>query len=214
MAPYAVAHLKLGMLLEQTGYRFSTDQRLGIYLTNTLEEAAKRSEQLFASWVAEEANAAAKIKKDLPIMVVLGNPPYSGLSANRSEIERKVYKGEKFWVWTEIGPKERIASKEMIVREKTFIGRLIEDYRRVDDHPLEERNPKWLQDDYVKFIRFAEWRIAETGEGIVGYITNHSYLDNPTFRGMRQHLMQTFNEIYVYDLHGNKKKKECTPEGG
>ena len=82
MAPYAVAHLKLGMQLQETGYRFGSDQRLGIYLTNTLEEAAKKSEQLFASWFAEEANAAAEIKRDKPIMVVLGNPPYSGHSAN------------------------------------------------------------------------------------------------------------------------------------
>jgi len=87
MAPYAVAHLKLGMQLELTGYKFGSDQRLGIYLTNTLEEAAKKSEQLFAGWVAEEANAAVNIKREAPILVVLGNPPYSGHSANRSEIK-------------------------------------------------------------------------------------------------------------------------------
>ena len=85
MAPYAVAHLKLGMQLQQTGYHFDSDQRLGIYLTNTLEEAAKKSDHLFTSWVAEEANAAAKIKRDDPILVVLGNPPYSGISANRGQ---------------------------------------------------------------------------------------------------------------------------------
>ena len=85
MAPYAVAHLKLGMQLQETGYKFASDQRLGIYLTNTLEEAAKKSERLFAGWVADEADAAAEIKRDKPIMVVLGNPPYSGISANRGE---------------------------------------------------------------------------------------------------------------------------------
>lgn len=186
MAPYAVAHLKLGMQLEQTGYKFGSDQRLGIYLTNTLEEAAKKSEQLFASWVAEEANAASRIKRDEPILVVLGNPPYSGHSANRSRDEKG---------------------------ELTFIGKLIEDYKFVDGKPLGERNPKWLQNDYVKFIRFAQWRISKTGEGVVGLITSNSYLDSPTFRGMRQNLMKNFSEIFVLDLHGNAKKKERTPNG-
>lgn len=186
MAPYAVAHLKLGMQLEQTGYMFDSDQRLGIFLTNTLEEAAKKSDKLFASWVSDEANAAARIKRDEPILVILGNPPYSGHSANRSRDEKG---------------------------KLTFIGRLIEDYKLVDGKPLGERNPKWLQDDYVKFIRFAQWRIDKTGEGIVGLITNHSYLDNPTFRGMRQSLINSFSQIYVYDLHGSSKKKQKSPDG-
>jgi len=186
MAPYAVAHLKLGMQLEQTGYKFGSDQRLGIYLTNTLEEAAKKSEQLFASWVADEANAAAKIKRDEPILVVLGNPPYSKFSANRSEDQNG---------------------------RPTFIGKLIEDYKFVDGKPLGERNPKWLQDDYVKFIRFAQWRIDRTGEGIIGFITNHGYLDNPTFRGLRQNLINSFNDIFIINLHGNARKKEKAPDG-
>jgi len=186
MAPYAVAHLKLGMQLQETGYKFGSDQRLGIYLTNTLEESAKKSEHLFAGWVADEANAAAKIKRVDPILVVLGNPPYSGHSANRSADEKG---------------------------NPTFIGRLLRDYYVVDGQPLGERNPKWLQDDYVKFLRFAQWRIEKTGHGILGFITNHGYLDNPTFRGMRQSLMQTFDEIHVLDLHGNAKKKERCPDG-
>lgn len=185
MAPYSVAHLKLGMELQETGYKFGSDQRLGIYLTNTLEEAATRSEKLFARWISDEANAAVEIKRERPILVVIGNPPYSGHSANRSR--------------TEDG-------------ELTFIGKLIEDYKQVDGQPLGERNAKWLQDDYVKFIRFAQWRIERTGHGILGFITNHGYLDNPTFRGMRQSLMQSFSEIYVYDLHGNTKKKEVSPD--
>jgi len=186
IAPYAIAHLKLGMQLHDLGYSFRSDQRLGIYLTNTLEEAAKKSEQLFANWIAEEANAAAKIKRDDPILVVLGNPPYSGMSANRSRDE---------------------------AGNLTFIGKLIEDYKFVDGKPLGERNPKMLQDDYVKFIRFAQWRIGRTGEGIVALITNHNYLDNVTFRGMRQSLIKTFNEIYVYDLHGSTRKGERAPDG-
>ena len=180
MAPYAVAHLKLGLLLQETGYQFQSNQRLGIYLTNTLEEAIKHAETLFARWITEEANAAAGVKKDEPIMVVLGNPPYSGHSANKGEWARQ----------------------------------LVERYKTVDGKPLGEKNPKWLQDDYVKFLAFSQWRIERTGQGILGFITNHGYLDNPTFRGMRQSLMKTFDEIYILNLHGNAKKRETAPDGG
>ncbi len=179
MAPYAVAHLKLGLLLQETGYKFQSDERLGIYLTNTLDEAIKHSETLFARWISEEANAAARVKKDEPIMVVLGNPPYSGHSANKGEWARQ----------------------------------LVEQYKTVDGKPLGEKNPKWLQDDYVKFLAFGQWRIERTGQGVLGFITNHSYLDNPTFRGMRQSLMNTFTDIYILNLHGNAKKKEVAPDG-
>ncbi len=197
MAPYAVAHLKLGLLLQETGYKFHSDERLGIYLTNTLDEAFKKSEQLagFNEYIVEEANAAAEIKKDEPIMVVLGNPPYSGVSANAS-------------IRTVTDPKTGKPKKEI-----TWIGKLIEDYKVVDGQPLNERK-HWLQDDYVKFIRFGQWRIKETGKGILAFITNHGYIDNPTFRGMRQSLMNTFTDIYILNLHGNVKKKEVAPDGG
>jgi len=195
MAPYAMAHLKLGLLLKETGYKFEKEQRLGIYLTNTLEEAVKHSEVLFAEWITEEAKAAAEIKKDKSIMVVLGNPPYSGISANSSMHE---------FIDPKTGKKRR---------ELTWIGKLIEDYKVVDGKPLRERK-HWLQDDYVKFIRFGQWRIERTGQGILGYITNHAYLDNPTFRGMRQSLMNTFTDIYILNLHGNVKRREVAPDGG
>lgn len=90
---------------------------------------------------------------------------------------------------------------------------LVRDYYYVDGLPLGERNPKWLQDDYVKFIRFGQWRISQTGFGILAFVTNHGYIDNPTFRGMRQSLEQTFDEIYIMDLHGNSKKKEQSLDG-
>lgn len=220
MAPYAVAHLKLGLLLQELGYKFESDDRLGVYLTNTLEEAIKKSEKVFAEWISEEANAASEIKREKPIMVVLGNPPYSGHSANRSYTEREVGPGEAYR--TVVGgplPEQqsvitRIAKKRMKIRETTFIGRLMQDYYFVDGQPLGERNPKWLQDDYVKFIRFGQWRIERTGYGILAFITNHGYLDNPTFRGMRQQLMKTFSQISIMDLHGNAKKKESAPDGG
>ncbi|MCJ7501674.1 MAG: N-6 DNA methylase, partial [Acidobacteriia bacterium] len=179
MAPYAVAHLKLGMQLQETGYSFGSDQRLGIYLTNTLEEAAKRSEKLFAQWISDEANAAAGIKRDLPIMVVMGNPPYSGHSANKGE----------------------------------WVQNLVEDYKRDCPELYKPAQAKWLQDDYVKFIRWGQWRIERTGAGILAFVTNHGYLDNPTFRGMRQRLMKTFSEIYILNLHGSSKKKDVCPDG-
>jgi len=205
MAPYAVAHLKLGMQLagldlpdeqrDEWGCDLAGDDRLGVYLTNTLEEALKKSELLMGGWISDEANAAAEIKRDLPIMVVLGNPPYAGQSANAS--------------WRLI--EDRKTGKRR--RERTWIGNLLKDYYFLDGQPLGEKNPKWLQDDYVKFIRFGQWRIERTGAGVLAFITNHGYLDNPTFRGMRQQLLQTFNEIWVLDLHGNVNKKEEPPDG-
>jgi hypothetical protein len=191
MAPYAVAHFKLGMELaamdlapeerRQWAYNFHADERLNVYLTNTLEGAERVIQLPLGPYkvIGEEAQSAARAKRDLPIMVILGNPPYSGHSFNK-------------------GP---------------WIDELVRDYHSVDGQPLGERNPKWLQDDYVKFIRWAQWRIERTGAGILGFITNHGYLDNPTFRGMRQSLMQTFDEIHVLDLHGNAKKRETCPDG-
>jgi len=179
MAPYAIAHLKLGLQLQELGYKFKGKQRLGIYLTNTLDEALKKSEILFGQFVAQEANEASVIKRDTPVMVIVGNPPYSYQSTNTGD----------------------------------WISGLVRDYYQVDGLPLDERNPKGLQDDYVKFIRFGQWRIDRTGSGILAFITNHGYLDNPTFRGMRQSLDQTFDEIYIMDLHGNSKKKEVAPDG-
>jgi len=198
MAPYTIAHLKLAEMLRDTGYEFAADQRLGVYLTNTLEEAEEHLEQstMFGllGLIAEERKLADKVKAVEPVMVVLGNPPYAGHSAN---VSWKLVKGKKGWK-----------------KEPNFIGKLLKDYYYVDGEPLGERNPKWLQDDYVKFLRWAQWRIDKTGRGIVGMITNHGYLDNPTFRGMRQNLMAAFDTLFLYDLHGNAKKKESAPDGG
>ena len=161
------------------------DERLGIYLTNTLDEAPSEWQKLFGAYriLSEEANAASRVKRDLPIMVVLGNPPYSGHSANSS--------------WEMVGKKKKL----------NFIGQLLKDYYFVDGKPLGEKNPKWLQDDYVKFIRWGQWRIEQTGSGVLALITNHGYLDNPTFRGMRQQLMNAFNEIYILESAWKFKEK-------
>jgi predicted helicase len=179
MAPYAIAHLKLGLFLQESGYEFSSDQRIKVFLTNTLDNSPRKSEVLFDEIIASEADEATSLKLDEPVMVVVGNPPYSGHSENKSP----------------------------------WISELLKDYYQVDGKPLGEKNPKWLQDDYVKFIRFSQWRIQQTGMGILAFITNHGYLENPTFRGMRRSLDQTFDEMYVLDLHGSTKKKEVALDG-
>lgn len=180
MASYAMCHMKLDMILNELGYKPSnTPPRLGVYLTNSLEEGERDVRDLFmAQWLTREAREASTIKRQTPIMCVLGNPPYSGVSNNKGE----------------------------------WITSLIEDYKYIDGVHFGERK-HWLQDDYVKFIRFAENMIEKTGEGVVGMITNHGYLDNRTFRGMRWHLLKTFDRIYILDLHGNSKKKEVSPDG-
>jgi predicted helicase len=195
MAPYTIAHLKLALELQHLGA--PPNERLRIYLTNALEPAVKTSELLLGEFITREANEAAEVKREKPILVVLGNPPYSGHSANRSYVEVS----------------ETIGGRTRKRKQPTWIGKLLEDYKQVDGQPLEEKNPKWLQDDYVKFIRFAEWRIEQTGQGVVAFITNHAYLDNPTFRGMRAHLLHTFQRLYIVNLHGNARRKERAPNG-
>ncbi|MBU4509980.1 N-6 DNA methylase, partial [bacterium] len=187
MAPYAIGHLKIGFILDELSYNLADDERFKLYLTNTLEmEEIKQISIPGVSSLSEESHLAGKVKKEQPILVILGNPPYSGISSNVNE-------------WTEKLLKEDIDG--------------CQSYYKVDGEPLGEKK-LWLQDDYVKFLRFAQWKIQKSGFGIVGMVTNHSYLDNPTFRGMRQSLMKTFDEIYILDLHGNSLKRETTPEGG
>ncbi len=191
MAPYAVCHLKLALEIGGDSGRFSLpeNERLGVYLTNSLEEAHESARgPIFATEIARESTEADAVKREHPVMVVIGNPPYSGHSANKGNWIRNLLRGN-----IEGSP---------------------ESYFSVDGQPLGERNPKWLNDDYVKFIRFAQWRIEKTGEGVLGFVTNHSYLDNPTFRGMRKSLMNTFDEIWLLDLHGGAMKKERAPDGG
>ncbi len=193
MAPYAIGHLKMGFILDELGYHLSDDERFKLYLTNSLEmEELEQTELPGMASLSEESRAAGKIKKEEPVLVILGNPPYSGNSFNQGKwIDDLLKKGYKH-------PN----------------GHEDDGYYSVDGKPLGERNPKMLQDDYVKFIRFAQWKIDQNGQGIVSMISNHGYLDNPTFRGMRESLMKSFHEISVLDLHGNARKKETTPDGG
>jgi len=188
MAPYAIGHMKIGFLLESLGVPLQNGERFQFYLTNALEmEDLQQIAIPGLASLSEESHRAAQVKKHEPILVVLGNPPYSGISANQN-------------AWTEQLLKQDVDGAQS--------------YYRVDGKPLGEKNPKWLQDDYVKFLRFAQWKIQRAGRGVVAMITNHSYLDNPTFRGMRQSLLRTFDEIYILDLHGNSLKRETAPDGG
>jgi len=179
MAPYVIAHLKLGMTLRKFGYE-NLSKRIGVYLTNSLEEAYKLEGTLFEvsgfmHSITEESREASKIKNEKPIMVVLGNPPYSVNSSNKGQ----------------------------------WIQNLIKEYKK----DLNEKKLN-LDDDYIKFIRFAEYFIEKNGKGIVAMITNNSYIDGVTHRQMRKHLLETFDKIYIFDLHGNMKKKETAPDGG
>ena len=173
MASYAVAHIKLDMLLSETGYRHNTDKRLHVYLTNSLEESNNEPRTLFAQWLSREATEANIIKRDYPVMVMIGNPPYSGVSQNNGE----------------------------------WITKLMDDYKKEPGGKVKLQEKKtWLNDDYVKFIRLAEDYIEKQGNGLIGFITNRSFIENPTFRGMRWHLMKTFDDIYILDLHGDTKE--------
>jgi hypothetical protein len=178
MAPYAIAHMKVGLKLSETGYLFATEVPVRIYLTNTLEPKVSQLPQIGFDALAHEAKAVNEIKWYKRFTVVTGNPPYSGISSNMTD----------------------------------FAQRIVDAYKFVDGAALNERK-LWLQDDYVKFIRKAQTVIDSTGVGVFAYITNHGYLDNPTFRGMRQSLMATFPSLRVLDLHGNANKKEQSPDG-
>jgi hypothetical protein len=177
VAPYVIAHLKLSLLLKDLGYQWGKDDRLHIYLTNALDEGITRSETLgdLGWYISQEASEAAQVKKNFPIMVVLGNPPYSNFG--------------------------------MLNKNNWILG-LLEDYKT----GLNERKIN-LDDDFIKFIRFGQWRIDQTGQGILAFITNNTFIDGLTHRRMRQALMESFSDIYILDLHGSSKKQEQAPDG-
>lgn len=176
IAPYTIAHLKLSQYLSDRQRPLKNGERVQVFLTNTLEPVNPEPNMLLPALTAE-ANGAQAIK-DKQILVITGNPPYSGHSRNKGK-----------WITDQINK-----------------------YKFVDGVPLGD-STKWLNDDYVKFIRFAQWKMDAVQEGVVGIITNHSFLDNPTFRGMRRSLMQSFDQIYILDLHGSSKKSEVGVDG-
>ena len=182
MASYAMAHLQLDLLLTETGYKPTLPsfggagggQRLRVYLTNSLEESHPDTGTLFANWLSTEANEANHIKRDSPVMCVIGNPPYAVSSTNKNP----------------------------------WIQNLIADYKK----DLNERKIN-LDDDYIKFIRYGQHFIDKNGSGVLAYISNNSFIDGITHRQMRKNLLESFDKIYILDLHGNAKKKEVCPNG-
>ena len=175
IAPYTIAHLKLSQYLKDKGHPLAGDDRLKIFLTNTLEPIEPQSNLLVPA-ITGEVEAAQQVK-DQPILVITGNPPYSGYSKNNGE-----------WITSKI-----------------------DDYKYVDGSHFGERK-HWLQDDYVKFIRFAQYKMKEVPKGVIALITNHSWISNPTFRGMRQSLLNDFHQIHIIDLHGSSKPRETVPD--
>lgn len=174
MASYAMAHLQLHLLLRETGFKPTKSQRTKIYLTNSLEESHPDTGTLFANWLSTEANEANRIKRDTPVMCIIGNPPYAISSTNKGE----------------------------------WIQNLLIDYKK----DLNERKIN-IDDDYIKFIRYGQHIINKNSEGILAYISSNSFLDGVTHRQMRKNLLETFDNIYIIDLHGNSKKKEVAPDG-
>lgn len=165
IAPYTIAHLKLSQYLQDQKHSVQNDERLQVFLTNTLEPIEPQANLLLPA-VSAEVKAAQEVKEK-PILVITGNPPYSALSKNKGK-----------WIQKQVKP-----------------------YEFVDGKHFGERK-HWLNDDYVKFLRFAQLKIESRGDGVVGVITNRWWLENVTFRGMRQSLLNTFDQINILDLHG------------
>ena len=198
IAPYTIAHLKISQSFkEEFNSPLSENESLNITLTNTLYFQSQKDEinkqsNIFAGMIelAEEFKKAQTIKEN-KILIITGNPPYSGASSNKGLYEKEVQVAYK-------NPMETPNNPTAILKNNKI---------------EKEKNPKWLLDDYVKFIRFAESKIESQEGGIFAFISNNSFLDNPTFRGMRYHLMQSFDTLYILDLHGNTRKKELSPDG-
>ena len=192
MAPYAIAHMKIGLKLYETGYCFESNERARVYLTNTLEPAQDFSGTLaFAiPALAHEAEAVNSIKQDQRFTVVIGNPPYLAEAGRGGR-----------WIAD-------------LMRGKTSQKHdSVSSYFEINGATIGEKNPKWLNDEYVKFIRFSQYLLEQAGAGLLGFISNNGYLDNPTFRGMRESLINSFNSIIIHDLHGSTGKKEVSLDG-
>ena len=194
IAPYTIAHLKLSQTLkEEFNYSLSEDERLNIFLTNTLETIdIKEEKEKFSILVdlIKETELAQKTK-DKNILIITGNPPYSGVSANKGIFEDEIRSEYK----------DGLEKEPLAIMQKGQIKK--------------EAITQWLLNDYVKFIRFAEMKLNKQAEGgIFGFISSNSFLDNPTFRGMRYSLLKSFDKIYILDLHGSNMKKEISPDGG
>ncbi|MCQ2953958.1 N-6 DNA methylase [Helicobacter pylori] len=226
IAPYAIAHLNLSQAFKQEFKKpLKENDALQIILTNTLiqpsEIAADRGLQPIFE---KELKSAQEIKKDENILIITGNPPYSGASENKGLFEWEVkatYGIEPEFQTIEIEKKVKLTDKIQTLlkniqtqKESGSKNALKELKKLHSKYKLQkEKNPKWLLDDYVKFMRFAQNKIKSLGHGLFGFISNNAFLDNPTFRGLRRSLLECYDELYILNLHGNARKKEKTPQG-
>ncbi len=226
IAPYAIAHLNLSQAFKEEFKKpLKENDALQIILTNTLiqpsEIVAYRGLQPIFE---KELKSAQEIKKDEKILIITGNPPYSGASENKGlfEWEVKATYGIEPEFQT-IETKKNIKLTDEIQTLLKNIQTQKESNSKKDLKALKnlhskyklqkEKNPKWLLDDYVKFMRFAQNKIESLGHGLFGFISNNAFLDNPTFRGLRRSLLECYDELYILNLHGNARKKEETPQG-
>ncbi len=232
IAPYAIAHLNLSQAFKQEFKKpLKENDALKIILTNTLiqpsEIAAHRGLQPIFE---KELKSAQEIKKDEKILIITGNPPYSGASSNEGlfewevratygiepefqtiEIEKKVKLTDKIKKLLNNIQTQKQGDKSVKNTNKNALKNLKQLHSK---YKLQkEKNPKWLLDDYVKFMRFAQNKIESLGHGLFGFISNNAFLDNPTFRGLRRSLLECYDELYILNLHGNARKKEETPQG-
>lgn len=220
IAPYTIAHLKISQSLkEEFDTELKDSESLNITLTNTLYFSREKDElntqsNLFAGMIelTDEFKKAQKLKEQ-EILIITGNPPYSGASSNKGLYEDEIRISYGLEPSLSDLKKEEITAIQDYFKNKSKDNAIT--FKSIlDRHKLQnEKNTKWLLDDYVKFIRFAESKIQHQGSGIFAFISNNSFLDNPTFRGMRYHLLKSFDKIYILDLHGNTRKKETTPSG-
>ncbi|GAA9915331.1 DNA methyltransferase [Helicobacter pylori] len=226
IASYAIAHLNLSQAFKEEFKKpLKENDALKIILTNTLIQPSEIAAYRGLNPIFEtELLNAQEIKKDENILIITGNPPYSGASSNEGlfewevkatygiepefqtiEIEKKVKLTDKIkTLLKNIQTQKESNSKDDLKKLKNLHSK----YKLQD-----ERNPKWLLDDYVKFMRFAQNKIESLGHGLFGFISNNAFLDNPTFRGLRRSLLECYDEIYILNLHGNARKKEKTPQG-
>ncbi|GLX61664.1 type ISP restriction/modification enzyme [Helicobacter pylori] len=226
IAPYAIAHLNLSQAFKQEFKKpLKENDALQIILTNTLiqpsEIVAYRGLQPIFE---KELSSAKEIKKDGKILIITGNPPYSGASSNEGLFEWEVK--ATYGIDPKFQTKEIEKNVKLTDKIQTLLKNLQKQKESGSQNALKElknlhskyklqkeKNPKWLLDDYVKFMRFAQNKIESLGHGLFGFISNNAFLDNPTFRGLRRSLLECYDELYILNLHGNARKKEKTPQG-
>ncbi|WQT62170.1 N-6 DNA methylase [Helicobacter pylori] len=226
IAPYAIAHLNLSQAFKEEFKKpLKENDALKIILTNTLIQPSEIVAYRGLNPIFEkELSNAQEIKKNENILIITGNPPYSGASSNEGLFEWEVkatYGIEPEFQTIEIEKNIKLTDKIQTLLKNIQTQK--ESNSKKDLKALKslhskyklqkEKNPKWLLDDYVKFMRFAQNKIELLGHGLFGFISNNAFLDNPTFRGLRRSLLECYDELYILNLHGNARKKEETPQG-